>query len=90
MAPPPRLLRAHPHDERLVVAQSGLTHEPFINAWVQGVFVDTAAHGGITLGVQIDEQDTSSQTCQGSAEIDASRRLADTAFLICYRYDFVH
>ena len=48
----------------------------------EDTLVDTATHGGIALGVQVDEQDALSRAGERSRQVDAGRGLADPTLLV--------
>src|SRR5271165_6663636 len=54
------------------------------------MLVDTAAHGGFALGIQIDQQHAPFGGRQRGGQIDGGRGLSDSTFLVCYRDDPLH
>ena len=62
-----------------------LMHQDIVNAVFQGMLVDTAAHGGIALWVEIHQQDALAHGGQRGRQVDAGRGFADAALLVSYR-----
>src|SRR5450631_4096198 len=54
------------------------------------MLVDSAPHGGVALGIQVDQQHTPLGGRQRSSEIDRGGGLSDSALLICNCDDPLH
>ena len=52
--------------------------------------VDAAAHGGIALRIEVDQQHTALGRTERCGQVDGRRRLADAAFLVCNGNDPLH
>ena len=62
--------------------RAALAQQPIVGAQVQFILIDAAAHGGIALGIQVDQQHTGSGQRQRRAQVDAGGGLTHPAFLV--------
>ncbi|OMP13082.1 hypothetical protein COLO4_02314 [Corchorus olitorius] len=86
--------------QQLVAAVLGKVHgveqaagagEDVQHRMLQGMLVHPAAHGGVTLGIEVDQQHLAPVGGgQRSGEIDARRGLAHPALLVGYRVNLGH
>jgi hypothetical protein len=53
-----------------------------IDRLAQGALVDAAAHGGVALGVEVDQQHALAGCGEAGGEVDTGGRLADAALLV--------
>ncbi len=79
------MLNRHHH-----VLELGLAHEHVVARKRQGVFVDTASHGGVSLGIKVYQQQPALGGGQRRAQINAGGGLAYAALLVSDRDDFSH
>ncbi len=63
-------------------SQIALTCQHVVNGVLQGELVDAASHGGVALGIEVDQQDAPLGGDQRGCEVDTGGGLADPAFLI--------
>ena len=54
------------------------------------MFVHAAAHGGIALRIEVDQQNALAELCECRREIDRGGGFADAAFLVGHTEDFRH
>ena len=56
--------------------------QDLVDGATQGALVDAAAHGGIALGIEVDQQGALPELGQGRRQIDTGGGLADAALLV--------
>ena len=64
------------------LGNGGGLEQQVIDARLKLTLVDARAHGGIALGVEIDEQNPAAEACKARGEIDGGGRLADATLLV--------
>src|SRR5690606_38413978 len=66
----------------LYVRNTFITNQHLVQITRQTVFIDAATHGGIALGIQVNQQNFFLQYRKRSGQIDCSGRLAYPALLV--------
>ena len=65
-----------------------IVHQHIVDTGFDVVFIDAAAHRGVALGIEIDQQDLFPGCNQGCRQIDAGSRFTHPALLIGDCNDF--
>ena len=68
----------------------GITQQDITARTFEVVFVHTAAHAGVALGVHVHQQDTLFHGGQGRRQVHRGGGLAYTALLVGDSYDMAH
>src|SRR3990167_3240979 len=63
-------------------ADTALANQHVVNRVLKGVLVDTAAHGGVALRIEVDQQHAALGSHQRGRQVDAGSGLAHAAFLV--------
>src|SRR5690606_23508237 len=64
------------------LADRALADQHVVDGVLEGLLVHTAAHGGVALGIEVDQQDAALGGDQRGGQVDAGGGLADPALLI--------